>query len=456
MNIHQIKVLSIFLCVGLFVSCSNKKLTRPMEQYKSILDKQEISKIRVPVSFSKNKIEEIINKVLPDPLYNDDDSSGDNMKVRATKHDSIKVSIDGKKINYIIPLDIWVEKGLGITDVEAEGKISLEMETIFDIAKDWSMESNTELKNFEWIEKPVLKLGFMDFPVEKIASGIIGNAKEKITAAIDQEISKSTALRDQITKGWEKIKSPILVSEKEQVWLLLSPKTIGLSSPESVNDSLKSNIYVECKPVISVGEKMLLDSVYPLPEMSWVEDGDNQFHLNLLTEISYTEAEKLAKQYAVGKTFEEGKRKITIDDIKLFGQNEKLIVDALVSGSYNGHIYMTGKPVFNETKNLIEIEDLDYELKTKNFLVSSFGWIVKKGLRKTMQEKMKFPLEDNLDKVKVTIQEQLNERELANGIRAKGVLDDFKVTKTMMTPNSIAASVSLKGRLNIILDELNL
>jgi hypothetical protein len=353
-------------------------------------------------------------------------------------------------------LDIWVLKDLGLADVEAEGKIKLAMSTVYNVMPDWSIEAKTELVKYEWLDKPKVKLGFVEFPVEKIADIVIERSKHTITERIDAEISKTKELRKQVEKAWEKIKEPILLSEKDSLWVLLSPKTIGLSTPVSSQDSIESNIYVECKPIISVGVKTEIDSLFPLPEMQWKEDGENKFTINLLTEISYEEAERLAKEYAVGKTFTEGSRSITIEDLKLYGQEDKLVVDAQVTGSYKGSIYLIGKPVLNQAENVLELEDFDYELKTKNFLVNSLGWLVKKGFKKTLEEKMKFPLQDNLEKIKNTVQEQLKERELTNGIKVKGVLNELKVNRTLVTPNAIAASITLEGNLNIIIDELNL
>ncbi|MEL6989387.1 MAG: DUF4403 family protein, partial [Bacteroidota bacterium] len=367
---------SILILACLLSSCASKKVIKPMERYKEILEQQEISKVNIPLRLSKVKIHELINSELPDPLYEDDDMSDDNLLVKATKVDSIEVGLEGKHIFYVIPLDIWVKKDFGLTEVEGEGKIKLSMKTTYDVDSNWQIISNTELIDHDWLEKPQVKVGFLKLPVEAIADIVINQAKEKITKQIDDKLSDSNILRKEVEKAWDKIKEPILISEKDSLWLLLSPKTVGLSPPKTINDTIHSNVFIECKPLISVGVKTTLDSLFPLPEMQWQEEGEETFSLNLLTEISYEEAERLAKEYALGKTFTEGKRSVTIEDIKLYGQGDKIVVDALVSGSYKGSIYMIGKPVYNAAENVLEVKDLNYELKTKNFLVNSLGWLV--------------------------------------------------------------------------------
>ena len=48
----------------------------------------------------------------------------------------------------------------------------------------------------------------------------------------------------------------------------------------------------------------------------------------------------------IGKVYTEGKRKIEIKNINIYGSNDRFIVDVTVKGSLNGDVYLAGKPVF--------------------------------------------------------------------------------------------------------------
>ena len=108
-----------------------------------------------------------------------------------------------------------------------------------------------------------------------------------------------------------------------------------------------------------------------------------------------------------GETFEQGKRSVTIEDIELFGQGEKLVVNTKLSGSYNGNIYMVGKPEYNQKKNSIDIKNLKFTLETRNFLLKSAGWLLRSTVKKKIQENMDFLLEYNMAEIEKQMQEQL-------------------------------------------------
>ena len=95
-------------------------------------------------------------------------------------------------------------------------------------------------------------------------------------------------------------------------------------------------------------------------------------HIN--TEISYEEAERIAKPTSGSKPFTGQKRSVTggRSPGTLRARKQDCCQYTVLSGSYNGSIYLVGKPNYNFRKNTIEIEKLDYELSSRNFLLK-FG-----------------------------------------------------------------------------------
>ena len=95
----------------------------------------------------------------------------------------------------------------------------------------------------------------------------------------------------------------------------------------------------------------------------------NDFAVNLVTDISMKEAESMAKSFALNQKFYPGGKEIAVRNIELFGQNDKIVVNTSFSGSYTGSLYLIGRPVYNPQKNAIEMEDLDYDLQSKDFML---------------------------------------------------------------------------------------
>lgn len=79
---------------------------------------------------------------------------------------------------------------------------------------------------------------------------------------------------------------------------------------------------------------------------------DNVFKLQTTANIPFTEATKLAEQQFLHKefTFREGKSKIVIESIKVYGKDEKVVIEAETSGTVNGTSVITGTPTYDPVK----------------------------------------------------------------------------------------------------------
>jgi len=147
--------------------------------------------------------------------------------------------------------------------------------------------------------------------------------------------------------------------------------------------------------------------------------------------------------------FESGKKKVRIDDLKIWGNNDKLIVLSQLSGSFNGKIYFTGRPRFNTVKNTVEVADLDFHVDSRNMLYKSASWIFQGPIKKQMAAAMTFPLDENLKELRTSVQETLKQYEITPGITLTGQLDTINVLDTRLTPTGIRVDIFSKGKINV-------
>ena len=121
------------------------------------------------------------------------------------------------------------------------------------------------------------------------------------------------------------------------------------------------------------------------------------------------------------------KKKFIIQDCKLVGEgNEKLIIRVNFGGTNEGTVYLTGKPVYNKEKRIMEIKDIDFDIKSKNALLKSAEWLFSKRITNEISKYTKFDLTSFIDTAKATINQQLN-REWIKGIRSYGNMEEIKL-----------------------------
>ena len=452
--------MKLFLIIGsltcLLVACkTTQQPAKPPEQYSALPPENKISIINIPVRIALPELEKSLNTQLSGLLYEDKDIKDDQMMIRAEKREDIKIGVNGQNLSYRVPLKLWIRYDIGVTEVEANGDIALKLKTGYTIKEDWSLQTTTEIESYEWLQQPKLKLVGMNLPIGFIADLVLKNSKKTLTKAIDNAVSAQFNLRDEIKKVWEQMFDPQLIAPEYNTWLLVNPQNIGMTQLVTKGDTLAGTIFVQTRPEVRIGEKPARPNATPLPSFKYSTASQDDFTLTVRTDVPYKEAERLAKAQLKGQTFTEGKRAVKIEDIELYGQGNQLIVNTKLSGSYNGSVYLTGKPIYNPNKNTIDIKDLNFTLETRNFLYKSAAWLLKGSLRNQIEKNMDFLLDYNLKELKNQLQTQLQDYKITNSIFLTGQLNELTIQDAFLAPESIRVEVALKGRLNVQVNGLN-
>ncbi len=440
--------LLFFLVIFLF-SCKTKEPVKPDEYYENLGLEPEPSTINIPIRLYKNDLLKGITGELGNLLYEDKNMSDDGMMMKVTRREGLTLNVDSQEITYSVPMDLWVKKDVAITDVEAEGSLALDFITHFKIKSDWSLETKTSVNGFKWLKEPVVKLGFANLPVTAIANVFINQTKKELAASIDSEVKDMFDLKKEIESVWKEINQPFLVSEEYSTWLLLNPQSISMSPFITKGDRIEGIITVITKPTVFLGEKPATNGNAKIPSFQPGTASGEDFTLYLSTEIPFKEAERISKQNMVGETFTYGKKTVKVEDIKLYGQGNKLVINTLLSGNYNGNVYFTGKPQYNANKNRIEMTDIDFEFSSKKALMKSASWLFKGTLKKSVQESLDFYLKENLDETKKAIQQEFENYEVAQGINMHGNLKELNVSHVYIAADGIKVRIGMTGNLNV-------
>ncbi|MDP4290774.1 MAG: DUF4403 family protein, partial [Bacteroidota bacterium] len=189
-----------------------------------------------------------------------------------------------------------------------------------------------------------------------------------------------------------------------------------------------------------------------LPQLTISNKVDDGFEINVLSDIPFSEANAIARKYLLGKTFENGNKKVTINDLRLYGGDGKIVVETNVSGSMKGKLYFTGVPYYNDADSTIRVKDFNFEMHTKNALLKSANWLMHGTFVNMIEKRLVFSLADNIKSAKKMLQTSLANYDMGMGTTLKGRLDDLNVEGILLTKESIKASTVFKGKLNIQLN----
>ena len=377
--------------------------------------------------------------------------------MKATRTQNIDIKLSGFQMNYRVPVKVWVFKKLldniltGRRGIEAEGELALNFRTNITVNPDWSVDARTELIGYDWIRNMAVKTGIGSVDVKYIADIIIKRSRTLMTEGIDQQLKSQFQIRKNLTDAWTLMQNPVSIpSSYGTWWVKLTPQSVEMTPFATIGDVLQANISVQSLAEVVAGETQpQFRENTVLPPFKLGNHQADDFQVNLSTDIAIKEAEKMAKAFAIGMVFQPAGKRIEVRDIQLFGQNDKIIVNTSFTGSYTGSLYLIGRPAFDPVKNTIYLEDLDYDLQTKDFLLKSGKWLFDKTILNKMKQACVFPLDDNVKFFKDMMNSQLKEYKFSNNVSLKGAVDDIKVNDIKVLKDKIKIYVSSKGRMNV-------
>lgn len=445
------------IVLTLSTSCKTTKPTRPMEQYEENPFEEKISLLNIPIKVGLEELQRMLNRQFDGMVYEDNDmDDGDDMMVKAEKQGEINLSIDSNFVQYKVPLKIWVKYDAGFTTLQGEGAIAIDMKTLFEVGTDWNLTTETEIVGHEWLEQPKLKMGVVSLPVGTVANILLRNFKSTITEAIDQQIKDNFKMNEVIAEAWKNAFQPVLVAPDYNTWLMINPESIGMTPITTKDGTISTTISIQSRPRLKIGQKPETDqAAKTLPPFQYVRETKEDFEIQIGAEISYEEAERLVKENMVGERFDYGKRYIVVEDIELYGQGNKLVVNTQLSGSYEGNVFLTGRPEYNPRFNAIDIKSLKYTVDSRNFLLRSAAWLLKGKFKNNLEENLNFYLDYNLTEIKEQIREQLKGYVVAENVMLKGDLRELNLSNAYLSPDAIQVTLRLDGKVELEMSELS-
>lgn len=263
---------------------------------------------------------------------------------------------------------------------------------------------------------------------QDITRQVMNGLKDELDAA-KMEIEKNYGvvdLRPQFQQLWDELNKPYNLYGLG--WLQVNPVSVQLSNIYTRNDSLNLFFGLSARPVISF-EK-------PPEQSSWIPPISDYrrspgFHIFLDARLHYDSLSRILNEQLRDQRFDMDKgpvkKTFIVKKCSIHGTgNEKLILKIDFTGSNSGTLFLTGRPVFNNFDQVIEIRDLDFDIRTKNLLLRHAEWIFNRKILTELNKYTRFDVSEYFFSAKMAANAQLN-REWMKGLRSNGLLTVLKL-----------------------------
>jgi hypothetical protein len=458
-------LLLFFSILLIFESCSSTKLPteKPAETYTPFSYEPIPSTISLPVEMKVSALEALLNRQFTGLIYADtsyDNNGGDQMMVKAWKKDNIKLNFEKGQFIYRVPLKLWIKVGwkieqfgLSLSDYrELNAEIALKFHSSVIVNKDWSVTTVTVSDGYEWLSKPTLKIGPVELPITFIADMIIKYNMKTINSAIDDGLKQSLDLKTTAKQAWIELQKPMLLSEEYGLWLRISPKTVSAVPITGGKGIIKHTTSLQGVAECFTGKQPPSRINPVLPDLVTVNNLNDEFLANVISYIRYEYLDSVTRQMLINTSYTYGKKSITITDVSVYGNQDKMIIATDVTGSINGKLYFSGLPMYRATDSSIILKDMQFSIQTKNVLIKTASWLVNSGIEKMIGRKMSYPIGTELHETYDMMVESLKKYEIGEGFIMTGRLTGMEVQQPVLAPAGIIAPVSIKGKLAVKLE----
>jgi len=362
------------------------------------------SNLNVKVTLQKEALQQIIDNNLPDPLIKDlspPEAKGIIINVR--KNGKVDIEATGNTFRYAIPLQIHTFKSMMLGNVDVTFEVVVQMESQFIIGDDWELMTRTELKDYKWIEKPQLDLGFFKFPLDSIIEEVLENNKSTICKTIDQQVMQRLDIRTPLNNILTQLPNPLVILDTEKIWW--ECESIKTKIAPFSTDSKYINVTVGAQvPFYFSYGKALEKTNTNLQAPDITLDLDQQSTLRTSCYIDFKTLEKAAttflqKPASQGgwKEFDIKGQKIKIKNVQINGEGKKLKITAKTEGSFDGTIQVAAQPVFDASSQEIQLKNPELDLQGDNPKSKMVSLVAEKAIETRMSEFLNFPIQKGID-----------------------------------------------------------
>ena len=239
-------------------------------------------------------------------------------------------------------------------------------------------------------------------------------------------------------------------------WLQVKPQTIKINNLYAKDDSLYVYLGLAARPVISFEKPVEQKTIIPAIGKINRQQG---FSIFLDAMLNYDSLSNIVNRHIANKEFDFNKgpvkKKFIIQDCKLYGTgNEKLIIKVNFAGTNNGTFYLTGKPVYTKENHILEVKNIDFDIKSKDALLKTSEWLFSRKIINEISKNTRFDLSSYIDSAKLTINQQLN-HEWIKGIRSYGQIEEIDLIGIYPLSQSLIIRSNCTGDLSVKMESID-
>lgn len=449
----------LVLSASLVAGCSIKPV-QPDQRAPAPLPDAQNSVLTVPVSVTlatlRSQIDSLISPnhgaqsfywTTGERIYDSGRRTAD-LQVGVHRSGPTTIQPDGGCLKVTVPMainsgriDTRIDNHSPIPDVrthfEFGGGANVTVRVCLDVQPDWNVASTVQT-SFTWSENPWVEVGFGFGSTRVHLGGRVGPRLQSKLPEINARVSEllsNLPLRSALERAWVQAHNPLSVSTDPEISAEIEPIALGVRPFETTASQIVVTPSLVAKLRVHAGRGAARPAT-PLPQNT-VPGTSSEIALALRADAPYTELNGIAARHIAGKAIDlDHGRSVTPKSIVVSPLGDKLQVRVEFDAKLHwlpflktsGWLYLVGTPRYDDDRRRISVEDLDYDLKTKNLLIESAEPLLHAVVLEKLRQALVFDVSAKVDPLRRKVETGLMGVRVAQGVTLNGVVRSLAIS----------------------------
>jgi len=303
-----------------------------------------------------------------------------------------------------------------------------------------------------------------DFKENTIDATIETDAKKgekllrKGTNKFNEDLKHLSNIEEKFKEVWDEMQEPILLGDG--IWLQVFPHHVSVGDtriiPDPKNPRMETIFELYAVPRVIIGGKPETKKVKLPPLQDYIPGGEG-FHIVTNLKIKFDQLNQLLmapKTGIVNMALPGGEDyNVRLKSVRMYGAGEKIVVEAKVDYSpllnmskEPAHltVYLLGTPTYHEKTQVIDFPDMDFDVKSSDFLVQMVDFLDSDGIRKALRKNAVIPVGKDLAALRKQLDKMLN-RKLGPHVTLKINVTSMKMQEAFVSDYGIEGRVAIDG-----------
>ncbi|MHC2993570.1 hypothetical protein OB13_19045, partial [Pontibacter sp. HJ8] len=321
--------------------------------------------------------------------------------------------------------------------------------------------------SFEWgTTKPYIELGPLKIGLARFVEPALKQQMNLIARHLDKEIQSRLNIRQYVADTWTRMQQPVKLDNNLNAWLRVEPQEVRMAPLYAHDGSLHTRLGITSYIHVTTDGKPQAQINPNLPRLILDNRMRDDIQIGLTATVPYAHASSMLQQQVKNQTytFDDGKSQVTVKDAAITPGGEQLVLMLDVDGKtkaglftkkLTGKIYLRGTPYYDPQTASIKLRDIDYDLDTKDRLLSTASWLAKNKFKEMIQSEVDIPVQRQLTDVRNLLQHTLDQSgRMHESVLLRGAVNELVLETIYLSPTGIQAIVHASGSLTATVDKL--